>query len=256
LRTSSSNSSSLGSMVHSVAEHNATLPAFVSHSSITGCVFDDISLDEVEALLRVHKNARLDSTHLLSIKRVLVLGASGGIGRECVKELSTKKITTLAPSRGELDLVNEIEFSCLAGVDGVIHAAGAYATSAIEIMEVNFHSGVRLLKAAQNLGWTGSIVFLSSTASTFGRVGAPVYSASKAALNTLLEAESELLYRKGIRVNAVAPARVATSLQKRLNPDTPINAMISPAYVARTVVRTLFSPSHGSIIYLRKGQDI
>jgi NAD(P)-dependent dehydrogenase (short-subunit alcohol dehydrogenase family) len=140
-------------------------------------------------------------------------------------------------------------------VDAVIHSAGAYATSAEEIMAVNFHSCVRLLRAAGESGWSGSIVFLSSTAATYGRKGAAVYSASKAALNSLVEAESENLGRKGIRVNAVAPAKVATALQESLNPGTPVDAMIAPRYVAERVVQTLFSPSYGNILYLRKGED-
>jgi NAD(P)-dependent dehydrogenase (short-subunit alcohol dehydrogenase family) len=99
-------------------------------------------------------------------------------------------------------------------------------------------------------------VFLSSTAATYGRRGAPIYGASKAALNSLIEAEAERLAAQGILVSAVAPAKVATKLQECLNPGTPRTQMIDPAYIAKVVLDTLATFAYGDIRFIRKGEDL
>lgn len=248
---------SISSLAVSVAEKNRASLALVSRTYVSGKMFTNMTADEAEALLRVapkYESASGQDSQL-NVRRVLVLGGTGGIGQACIKLLGEKRISYLAPPREELDLRQERDFRQLAQVDAVIHSAGSYSTSAKEIMEVNFHSCIRLLEAAEASEWTGRIVFLSSTAATYGRRGAPVYSASKAALNSLIEAECGRLARKGILLDAVAPARVATVLQERLNPGTPATEMINPRYVAKVILRVLSSPSSGRIVYIRRGED-
>jgi short-subunit dehydrogenase len=58
----------------------------------------------------------------------------------------------------------------------------------------------------------GHIVGISSTAGERGRVGNPVYNATKAALNTYLEALRNRLTRKGVHVLTVRPGFVDTEL--------------------------------------------
>ncbi len=60
----------------------------------------------------------------------------------------------------------------------------------------------------------GQIVGISSIAGERGRVGAPVYNTSKAALNTYLEALRNRLTRHGVNVLTVRPGFVDTELLK------------------------------------------
>jgi short-subunit dehydrogenase len=60
----------------------------------------------------------------------------------------------------------------------------------------------------------GQIVGISSIAGERGRVGAPAYNTSKAALNTYLEALRNRLTRRGVNVLTVRPGFVATELLK------------------------------------------
>jgi len=248
----------LSELVNAVSRNGANRMHVVPQKRPWGSLFRTMSLSDAEALVRVQltepSTAEVNSRN--NLKRVLVFGASGGIGRACCDLLKTNRIEFFAPSRREVDLLKEADFPMLRDVDSVIHSAGAYGDSAEETMQVNFLSCVRLLSAMSEGRWKGSVVFLSSTAATFGRKGAAVYSASKAALNALIEAESEKFAATGIRINAVAPAKVATGLQEALNPGTPLDRMIKPEYVARQVLGLLQSAMSGKIMYIRKGEDL
>ena len=61
---------------------------------------------------------------------------------------------------------------------------------------------------------SGQIVGISSIAGERGRVGAPAYNTSKAALNTYLEALRNRLTRQGVNVVTVRPGFVDTELLK------------------------------------------
>lgn len=248
---------SLVELANYVASCMSCQPVLVGRSYIAGELFRQLSLDEAEALLRTKGQAGVTAKEKPPRKpnKVLVIGASGGIGQACVDLLESRQMDYVAPSREQLDLCEEATFDQLQLVDAVIHSGGAYACSPEEIMAVNFHSCYRLLRAAEALRWRGCIVFLSSTAATFGRPSTPIYSASKAALNSLIESEAESLHEKGVLINAVAPAKVATRLQVRLNPGSPLREMITPEYVAKLVLRTLAEDVYGKIVYLRKGED-
>lgn len=187
----------------------------------------------------------------LAGKRVLVLGGSGGIGSACLRHLETLGATPVAPPRISLDLTDKAFYVDLAAIDGVIHAAGAYAVKTEEIIGVNFLSCVRLLQIAELQAWQGPIVFLSSTASTYGRESLPVYSASKAALNTLIEAEHRRLAQRGILVMAVAPAKVNTRMQEIVNPTCSPESMLTAQEVAGCVIQVLCEGRAGQIVFLR-----
>jgi len=178
---------------------------------------------------------------------VLILGGTGGIGAAVASRLPD----IVAPSRSDLDLSGPFTID-LTGIQAVVHAAGAYETEA-DIMPVNFDSIRRLVDQARTQNWTGNIVVVSSTAATYGRRGIGLYSASKAALNTWIEAVHDELTDDGIRINAVAPAKVATRLQRSINPDADPAGMLSPGQVADRILPYLDTEVHGQIVYLRVG---
>jgi 2-C-methyl-D-erythritol 4-phosphate cytidylyltransferase len=209
----------------------------------------------VEGILKFGQPCINDSPQDLNGLHMLVLGGSGGIGRACVEVIEELGATYRAPTRQELDLRLEQEFGDIGDYHAILHAAGEYEGPPNDIMKVNFFSCFNLLRQAEVRGWKGNIVFISSSSSTWGRPGIPVYSASKAALNALIEAEAERLAGKGINVNAIAPAKVDTRLQRLINPLIDASAMLSPQYVAQVVARYLVTDQVGRIVYLRKGFD-
>jgi len=183
-------------------------------------------------------------------KKVLVLGGSGGIGHSCIKKLPNY----VAPTHKELDLSERHWDIDLSEYGAIIYSAGEYKDRE-KIMPVNFDSCVRLIELAQKQQWKGNIVFLSSTAATYGRRGIPLYSASKSALNAYIESMHEELSECGIYINAIAPAKVDTKLQAIINPNAPKSDMLTPEYVAKYVLMYTDTKTHGHIIYLRVGFD-
>lgn len=82
----------------------------------------------------------------------------------------------------------------------------------------------------------GSLVGISSVAGDRGRVGAPAYNTSKAALSTFLEALRNRLTRHGVHVLTVKPGFVATDMLKH-SPRT--FWVISPEQAARDIAHAL-----------------
>lgn len=221
-------------------------PTYIKGTSFNSKITFEEDLGYSEGIMRFwHKP--IEKTE--KPKNTLIFGAGGGIGGACAKQLNC-----YCPSREQLDLSGDW-FIDLTPYDSIIHSAGEYADES-KIMAVNFDSCVRLIKLAEEQGWKGNIVFLSSASATYGRKGIGIYSASKSALNSYIESRAEELAEKGIYINAIAPAKVDTKLQTAINPDTPKSEMISPDYVADYIIRYLNTKTYGHIIYLRKGLDL
>lgn len=85
---------------------------------------------------------------------------------------------------------------------------------------------------------TGQIVGLGSVAGDRGRVGAPAYNASKAALHTYLEGLRNRLTRLGVNVLTVKPGFVATDMIKN-SPRTMM--VISPEKAAEGIYNAMKS---------------
>lgn len=184
----------------------------------------------------------------LRSKRVLVTGASRGIGRAIARALIAEgaKLAVAGRDRGTLegvlagagpghvalavdltdaeqtDQLVELAVIALGGLDAFVSAAGiveyarlsAVTPEAIERQHtVNFASPMRIaLRAARVLPSDGSMVFV---ASTLGVQPAPLtlaYGASKAALIAAVRSLALELGPRGIRVNAVAPGPVDTDM--------------------------------------------
>jgi len=114
----------------------------------------------------------------------------------------------------------------LGGLDLIVYVAGVQPAVALNeynfekdnlMMRVNVLGAMAWLNEAavrfERVG-SGHIIGISSIAGDRGRVGAPGYNSSKAALNTYLEALRNRLTRHGVSVTTVKPGFVDTVLLK------------------------------------------
>lgn len=196
-------------------------------------------------------------------RRVLVTGASSGIGREvsivlsqlgasivlCGRDENRLQETRDAMSKGDhllapFDLSEGIEaipgwiqglVSTGRPFNGVVHCAGIEATRPVRQMDTSlFDSVVRINTTVALMLAKGifkkncymlpcSVVFVSSVASLKGIPGKAAYCASKGALNSMTKSLSAEVARKGIRVNTVCPGYVETKMSESLQYSIPEN---------------------------------
>ena len=181
-------------------------------------------------------------------KRILVTGASSGLGREiavCLSGLGASLVLVgrnharlqeaarcLTPGEhatAEFDL-QDVEAiprwlteTAVAGpLHGLVHSAGVHlirplkATSIAgyeELMRVNVTAAMSLAQAFRQPrvhAGDSAIVFLSSVMALVGQPGLAAYCTSKAALGGLTRALALELAKERIRVNCVAPGQVDT----------------------------------------------
>ncbi|MFW5697766.1 MAG: SDR family NAD(P)-dependent oxidoreductase [Fimbriimonadaceae bacterium] len=223
-------------------------------------------------------------------KKVIVVGASSGIGAAIARQLLESGNRVALVARREEMLaevaegndealifahdVKEVQevpelFSRitqqLKGLDCVIYAAGQqfligpneFPTDRDrEMVEVNLVGAIAWLNQAAlrfSNTRTGCIVGISSVAGDRGRSGNPVYNATKAGLNTYLEALRNRLYANGVKVTTVKPGPVATPLTARLglkpsmSADEAARKIIARAWSGREVY---LKPAHAVIFYL------
>lgn len=185
-------------------------------------------------------------------KRILVTGASSGIGQQvaisCAQMgaqlvVSGRNRERLAATFAELDgeghaqvaadLSRQEDIDRLTGeagvVDGVVHAAGMSKLAPFrlisraqldETFSGNVYAPILLTKgllAKKRIAPNGSIVFVSALASHVGPLATGVYSASKAALLGAMRTLALEVVKQGIRANCIAPGYVRTPMLDGLN---------------------------------------
>lgn len=183
----------------------------------------------------------------LKDKKILVMGATGGIGRETAILLS-KLGAKLVISGRDIDRLEEV-FNLLEGIghnkiafdikdidkistfikdivefdniklDGLVYSTGIIPTMPIKntdyeflhnVMLINYFGFAEMVRNFSNKKFSngGSIVALSSYASINGDKGQLAYSASKGAIDSSIVVMAKELFTKNIRVNAIRPAIV------------------------------------------------
>lgn len=186
----------------------------------------------------------------LSGKKILVTGASSGIGRgiaiECSKmganllicgrnKERLDEVLSLLEGEGHQsfigDLVEEMAVNALIGqidqLDGCVFSAGTGVTIPFQfatrekfdtVFNVNFFSQIellRLLVKKKKMRTNSSVVYISSIGGVLQfNPGNSVYGASKAALQSMVKFCAHELAPKKIRVNSINPGMVNTPLIK------------------------------------------
>jgi short-subunit dehydrogenase len=178
----------------------------------------------------------------ISGSRILLTGASSGIGAALASELDARGARLALVSRRPPSIPNHLSLSAdlmhpgaasqaaaeaiqrLGGLDMLIHCAGVglYARSwetppeDLRMFELNFFSAVELAAAAlphMIAQSAGRIVLVSSIAGLLPLPWFPLYSASKAAVDAWARALRSELHRTGVGVLHVAPGYVKTNFQ-------------------------------------------
>jgi NAD(P)-dependent dehydrogenase (short-subunit alcohol dehydrogenase family) len=181
---------------------------------------------------------------VLEGRRILVTGASSGIGRSVAQVCVAQGARVLATGR-RAEALAELEgvwpFACdllepgapeacvaecrerLGGLDGVVHAAGTVLRGEDPrntpdeqirgVIDTNLTMPLRVARAALGaLGRGGSIVLVSSQLARIGAPGYASYCAAKGGVDALVRALAVDAGPAGIRVNAVAPGLVRTPM--------------------------------------------
>ena len=184
-------------------------------------------------------------------RRVLVIGAAGGIGSALVRRLvasggkvflagrDATRLETLATELGmpwgtveatdpdAIDALADRATSELGGLDGLANCAGsillkpAHLTSAADwnaTIATNLTSAFGCVRAAGRLmkGVGGSVVLVSSAAARVGLANHEAIAAAKAGIIGLVLSAAATYAKQKVRFNAVAPGLVRTPLSKGL----------------------------------------
>ena len=188
-------------------------------------------------------------------QRVIVTGASSGIGRAVAMRFGTAGASVLAVGRREAELRQVAEaietaggraailaadvtaadapsrivaaaVGRFGGLSVLVNAAGIIASGSVEttsdeqwdvMMDINVRAPFRLMReaAAELIKTRGAVVNVSSVTGIRAFPGVLAYCASKAALDQLTRCAALELAPKGVRVNAVNPGVVISNLHRR-----------------------------------------
>lgn len=186
-------------------------------------------------------------------KRILITGASSGIGRQCAIDCSRMgaKITLVGRNMERLlETVSSLKGSSHIAItgditdydditkkiirtiesegrlDGFIHSAGIEQTKllrdlkpndCLQIFNINFVSGINLLKVLtkkSNYNTGFKAVFIASIAALIARVGTLAYAASKGAIISAVRELAVELAPKGININCISPGTILTPMMQ------------------------------------------
>lgn len=184
-------------------------------------------------------------------RRVLVIGAAGGIGSALVRRLvvsgqkvflagrDATRLETLASELGmpwgtvdatdpdAIDALADRAVADFGGLDGLVNCAGsillkpAHLTSTADwhaTIATNLTSAFGCVRAAGRLmkGDGGSVVLVSSAAARVGLANHEAIAAAKAGIIGLVLSAAATYAKQRVRFNAVAPGLVRTPLSKGL----------------------------------------
>lgn len=180
--------------------------------------------------------------------RILITGASSGIGRACAIEASSMGAHCILVARNKqelentaklcktnadiypIDLTNDLEIKTLVGelqnLNGVVHCAGIISPRPVnflkrknldEVFNINYFAPVMLtseLLQAKKMHAGASFIFISSISSRHPYFGATSYAGSKAALEAFSKTLALEIASKKMRSNVLMPGMVKTQMME------------------------------------------
>jgi 3-oxoacyl-[acyl-carrier protein] reductase len=218
----------------------------------------------------------------LAGKRVLVTGASGGIGAACAREFAAEGASVVVHYRGgreraevvageiggelvgaDLTVENEVDalFTAAGALDVCAAVVGEWPREDVPVWELSLDRWDATLRANLTSAFLtargflrsvaerghGSLVFVGSTAGSFGEAGHADYAAAKAALvGLMLSVKNEVVRVAPLaRVNAVFPGWTESPMTRgvvdpeqvrRVSRTMALRKVAQPEDVARQIV--------------------
>lgn len=192
----------------------------------------------------------MEKSFNLKKKKILITGASGGLGTECAKYLSgqnaelilvgrnSEKLSDVVKALPNKAYVYPCDFELLSSIkgvfsflkeneiklDGLVHAAGIAPNigisqfdynEAIKIFNINFFSFCELIKYCSKKRYMNngsSILGISSISVQRGNKAQGSYVASKSAMEGYVRIAAKELVGKQIRINVIEPAAISTDM--------------------------------------------
>jgi NAD(P)-dependent dehydrogenase (short-subunit alcohol dehydrogenase family) len=178
-------------------------------------------------------------------RTAVIIGATGGIGAACARDLRRRGFSLLLNGRREQvlrELAVELDADVVAGdctdpavaseiaerldgIDLLVHAAGILRGKPVrdqpvelfsDVVRTNLTSAYVTVHACLPRMSAGArIVLVSSTSATQPMRGLTAYSAAKAGMNAFATALAAEIEREGINVNLVSPGPVDTPMMGR-----------------------------------------
>ncbi|MFI3301629.1 MAG: SDR family NAD(P)-dependent oxidoreductase [Rikenellaceae bacterium] len=216
------------------------------------------------------------------MKRIVIVGASSGIGREVARQFIAAgwtvgiasrrtepldELKALAPERvhtSQIDVQAEdapqkllLLIGAMGGMDTYLHSSGIGKQNKeltpdieIETLRTNGEGFVRMITSAFNYfrgqGQGGHIAAITSVAGTRGGGNAPAYSAVKAFQSRYLDGLAQLSggEKLGIKITDIRPGFVATPLIG----DCPYPMVMSAEYAARKITKVVTSQRRSVVV--------
>ncbi len=201
----------------------------------------------------------------LEKKTILVIGATGGLGRHFVDQLGESGASVISASSGDVNLESAESIERFAkhvsanhgSVDGVVLAAGIVAFGQIaetppevreRLMRVNFLGQVDLVSAllpalasSSEAGNAPFVLSISGVIAESPMAGLAAYSASKTALLGYAQAAARELRRASIRWIDARPGHTETGLATRaiFGQAPAFGAGLEPAAVVARMIEAI-----------------
>lgn len=211
---------------------------------------------------------------MLAEKTVLVTGAKGGLGSVVTRLLLGEGARVVGSSRSIRDsdfahpqflaIAAELHSAAAAealvenavaragALDAVVHLVGGFEAGSGEevlarMMEVNLHSAWRLFHAALPVlrgRGSGRLVAVASRTAVEPAAGLAAYTASKAALVSLVRTLAVENAAHGITANAVLPGTIDTAVNREAGVSGPgaKGAWVGPEQVAQLIAHLVSGP--------------
>ncbi len=223
-----------------------------------------------EQLFRLKKTTVSKSNLSLENKLFVVVGGTGGIGKEVIKYLKQEKAKVISVSRTskyQTDIKNyknvKDTFSQIHKkyglIDGLINTAGLLLVKSFkstknkeidDLIKVNLLGLIYCCKEAK-IKQNGHIINTSSSSYAKGRKNYGIYSASKAAVVNFTQSLAEEY--PNLNINAIVPQRLNTPMRSKCFPNEKISNLLNPNKVAEIIVSILKNNDiTGTIIEVKK----
>lgn len=131
---------------------------------------------------------------------------------------NTENVASLMKGiQADIGNISGIVYSC--GISPILPLRSISYTKLDEVMRVNLYSFIEMVKiySLREYMNNGSIVAISSTASTMPEKGQTIYSASKAALDVAVMCLSQELCNRKIRINTIRPGLIESEMTEKFS---------------------------------------